>query len=400
MCVRLTCLWCLPVVARCSVLWDDEASGHAGSFPALLDNWDNWDCTTKMHMAKNGGINSSYTGIPATTTEYNSDKSEATLTFTPDPINENARPRYWFFTFARCNAANPGFQKVEYRIHATQASSSWSKEFGYNENGINTLYICFMFLFTFVVAVECYGTYKLQQKLSYLHPMLKLTLISIIIEWISLFVLLLHYGSYSSNGEGIVLLMKLGQVLAVVSRCFLMLLLLLLAKGWTISNETLTHKWAIIGVIVAYLVVSIASLIYSYSAEDAMRTTPTTGVEAFSIVLNLVWLAFAGWFSFTIFGVSYRKEDNPAKKKMYLALGLLFTPWFFLPPLTAFAVFAVDPWARERVVAFLTVSITTAAYAVLAFLFWPSRAEEYFAIATPDVFTANRPGSDEDYAHL
>jgi hypothetical protein len=48
----------------------------------------------------------------------------------------------------------------------------------------------------------------------------------------------------------------------------------------------------------------------------------------------------------------------------------------------------------------MSVSITTAAYAVLAFLFWPSRAEEYFSISTPDVFAAGRPGSDEDYAHL
>jgi hypothetical protein len=374
------------VCVCCSVLWDDRVADTDGSFQALLDNWNDWDCKTKVAMSKGGGANSTYTGIQSTSLSYSSDRTQATVGFSLT-ISESARPRYWFFTFARCNPTAPGFQNVDFRIHATQESASWSKEFGYNENGINTLYIVFMFLFSVVVFFECYGTYKLQQKLSYLHPMLKLALISIVIEWISLFVLLLHYGSYSSNGEGILILMKLGQVLAVISRCFLMLLLLLLSKGWTISNETLTHKWAIVGVIATYLIVSISSLIYSYSAEDLMRTTPTTGVEAFSIILNLVWLGFAGWFVFSIFWVSYRKEDNPAKsvtpaqyaidtspidrfltrllvsfvftfarKKMYLMLGLLFTPWFFLPPLTSFAVFAVDPWARDRVVGQSTIA--------------------------------------------
>jgi hypothetical protein len=56
-----------------------------------------------------------------------------------------------------------------------------------------------------------------------------------------------------------------------------------------------------------------------------------------------------------------------------------------LPPIASFLTFIMDPWARERVVLAFTLTITVLAYAILSFLFWPSRAERYFQLAVPDV---------------
>jgi hypothetical protein len=222
----------------------------------------------------------------------------------------------WFFTFARCVG---GFSDVDFKIHAVQSDqSSWNREFGSNENGLNSLYLAFFLLFTILIAFNCRGTYQLQQKLSYLHPMIKLFLIVLIMEYLSIFLLLIHYGSYANNGVGILLLMKLGEVFAIVSRCFFMLLLLLLAKGWTISHETLTHKWAVIGVVFAYLGMSVFMLVWSYAEEDPLHTTPGKSIVAMTIIVNLVWLVFAVWFSITIFFFSFRKEQNPSKRSMYL----------------------------------------------------------------------------------
>ena len=96
-------------------------------------------------------------------------------------------------------------------------------------------------------------------------------------------------------------------------------------------------------------------------------------------MLLLLFLSFCSlcqWFIIEIFAKQYRREDNPAKRSMYLRLGVLFLPWMALPPLVSLAVFALDPWVRERIVQMFTVGISTLAYAVLVFLFWPSRAEE------------------------
>lgn len=201
--------------------------------------------------------------------------------------------RSWFYGFARCNG---GFTDASFRLHFQQSNENgWNREFGENESGMNTLYLAFFLFFSIVIVINCVGTYKLQQKLSYLHPLIKLFLIVLILEYLALFVLLIHYGSYASNGEGILILMKLGEVLEIVSRVCFMLLLLLLAKGWTISNETLTHKWAIIGIVVSYLALSVFILVWTYSMEDPLRSYPGKTEEALSIMVNSIWLVFAIW---------------------------------------------------------------------------------------------------------
>lgn len=229
--------------------------------------------------------------------------------------------------------------------------------------------------------------------------MIKLFLIVLVLEYISVFVLLLHYGSFAQNGSGIVELLKVGEILSIASRCFFMLLLLFLAKGWTISHETLTRKWAVVGLVVLYLILDITILLYSMYDADPKRTTPSRTLLALSILVDVVWLGFTAWFAVEIFGYSYRLEDNPAKRSMYLKLGLLFLPWLLLPVLVSFAVFALDPWVRIRIVRMFQVGITWLAYAALAFLFWPSRAEEAFSISTPDVMSVGGR-SQEDYATL
>lgn len=95
---------------------------------------------------------------------------------------------------------------------------------------------------------------------------------------------------------------------------------------------------------------------------------------------------------------SYRRENNPSKKSMFLKLCLIFGVWFLLLPIVNLGVFYFDPWVREKIVATFSVGVTTIAYAILVFLFWPSRAEEYFSIATPDVM--GERNYDEDYATL
>lgn len=372
-----------------------------------------------------------------------------TLSFVPLPFSESTRPRFWFFSLARCNGG--GFVNAAYHSHALQiGESDWNKEFSEDQNGLNTLYLSFFFLFTLLVVINCIGqsdatrssaqiaqsldgsraanslcfgcallllllcvcfccprvvacapgTYKLQQRLSYLHPMIKLFLIVLVLEYISVFVLLLHYGSFAQNGTGIVELLKAGQILSIASRCFFMLLLLFLAKGWTISTETLTRKGAVVGLVVCYLILDITILLWSMYDADPRRTTPGKTVLALSILVDVVWLGFSAWFAVEIFWFSYRPETNAAKRSLYLKLGLLFLPWLLLPVLVSFAVFALDPWVRIRIVSVFQVGITWLAYAVLAFLFWPSRAEEAFSISTPDVMSGGAGRSELDYQTL
>ena len=203
-------------------------------------------------------------------------------------------PRLHISLSAAAAVAGPGFSKVDYRAHAIQLSqSSWNREFSQESQGLNSLYLSFFFIFNLLLFVHAYGNYNLQRQLSYLHPMIKLFLLVVVVEYLAIFVLLLHYGTYASNGVGILALLRFGQVAAIVSRCLFMLLLILLAKGWTISRETLTRKWAIVTLVIAYLTMSVIVLIWSFALEDPMRTTPGSTMAALTIVLSVIWLVFA-----------------------------------------------------------------------------------------------------------
>ena len=91
---------------------------------------------------------------------------------------------------------------------------------------------------------------------------------------------------------------------------------------------------------------------------------------------------------------------------MYLRVGVLFLPWMLLNPLVSVSVLALDPWVRDRIVSLFLVGLSYMAYASLAFLLWPSRAEEHFTLAasTSADGLLNTAGagaqSDEEYRHI
>jgi hypothetical protein len=63
--------------------------------------------------------------------------------------------------------------------------------------------------------------------------------------WLSSLLELLHYSIYAHNGLGDPLAHAIAQCLRVGAQVLMCLLLLLLAQGWSISSETLQHKWLI-----------------------------------------------------------------------------------------------------------------------------------------------------------
>jgi len=242
----------------------------------------------------------------------------------------------------------------------------------------------FFFVFVIMLGVHFFGVYKLSVKLQYLHPLVKVFAFVLICEFLGIFANLIHYGSFASNGVGVPVLNKSGDVLDVVARITFILLLMLLAKGWTISGDKLTHRKAIVGAVVAFTIAYIFILFWQFAAESDASVENPKALQVMLVILIVIWMGFAIWFLVAAFQ-SWRGEDNPVKKGFYLKLGLLYGVWFLGLPFVNFLVFALDPWVREKIVKSISLLITTAAYTVLVFLLWPSRAEEYFDISTPDI---------------
>ena len=190
-----------------------------------------------------------------------------------------------------------------------------------------------------------------------------------------------HYFQYSQDGVGVVWLTYFGQLLDAIARILFIFLLLLLAHGWTISNDHLHQRWIIAGVLGAFFLLQVAQFGYAWYSFDPRLTSIDRGDLVLQCMVIAVYLLLGIYFVFMLV-VSYANEIIPPKKKLYLRLVLLFSPWMLGPPLVAIGVLLLDDWVRTKIIVTLQTSLTIVAYFVLSFLFWPSRANEYFTINT------------------
>jgi len=362
------------------VYYDDQDE----SWPMVLANWDSWSCEQKVAAAK--------TALSYPHAWHRSDDGRSWMLSTHLPgIVQKLRPRTWFFVLARCNAqttpATNGqeqehenesqpFRGLHYLFHFTQRDvGSWSMEFGSNIMNINTMYLLAFIMFTLLLVWHFRGNYELSQRFFYLHPLLRLFFVVLLVDYVGLLALLVHYLSFTRDGVGIPALGLLGECCTIVSRACFMTLLLLLAQGWTVSKAEMDAPRLVRVTTAAYGLGALGLHLYRHFASDPRLSFPTHSIEVASTTLHSVWLLMSGMF--ICFCVrSYQREDVEQKRKMYAQIAI-FTPWFIVPPLCSLLSFLVDPWARDHWITFLNLSATLVAYAMLAYLFVPHRAEEF-----------------------
>jgi len=194
---------------------------------------------------------------------------------------------------------------------------------------------------------------------------------------------LIHYGTFHSDGIGVPSLDKFSTVIEAFARLSFILLLILLAKGWTISTDEIRQRGLILAVMSLLSISYFTLIIVDFAARD-----PASTVYEYESVPGGLIVALNGltgiWFAVTIY-FSYSAEEDVMKKSFYMRLGLSYTIWFGALPFLVIIGIALDPWVREKIVTSLTLTVTTIAYTILAYLLWPSRAEVYFKIKTPDI---------------
>lgn len=297
-------------------------------------------------------------------------------------ITQRLRPRFWYLALANCK--NPeSLKDIEYSIHfKNMQRSSWEIEFGSNERGMNSLYLVFLMLYTVFIGIHAYGVWRLRKELGFLHPVVKVFSLAVLFEYLSVFVNAIHFLSFGTNGVGVFWFANLGEVFTAISRVLFISALLLLAHGWTISTDNLnsTSRRTIAGILSAFLLLQIVLLSYEWASYNPELTYVTPVEYGLQFTIIACYLLFGIYFIAIIFGKSYRQEQAKPKKQLYLRLGSTYSVWLFGPPIVAIIVMLLDDWVREKIVAAVTVTVTAVGYCILAFLFWPSRATEYFRI--------------------
>ncbi|KAF0689732.1 Aste57867_18843 [Aphanomyces stellatus] len=310
-----------------------------------------------------------------------------TLNYT---IREHLRPRFWYVALAKCvphgDAFHPtsladltvsNFQKYYftawYNLHMLQ-SATHSEVPVYQED-LDVVYFAVMLLSGGLLALQLRAAAQSRHMESF-HPIIQLVTALVAVAFAANAALCVHFVAFTFNGMGAPLLLCLARVLQAMHRVGMLLLAMLVAKGWTINSITLDARHTLTTVMVIYFVLYLSLATWYLGFVDPSSTlymydsVPGVGI-------CLLQLAVYAWFLVQLHATR-AKEVCPAKRMFFFQMGLLFTVYILSLPVIVLVASVLSPWVREKIVESVTICIEWLTSAVLVYLLWPTRAPKYF----------------------
>ena len=157
----------------------------------------------------------------------------------------------------------PNIIPVEYDLWLVNGDPNGSRnfftfQFSFELQGVLQMAIVFLGLFTGLGVIHLFGVIVLKAPG---HTLIRLYTASLLSEILGITFHFIHYMIYAKDGVGIVSLRDIGDFCVVVTQCLFMLLLLLIAKGWTITTVYLTNKKYVAGLWITYVILNIVLFI-------------------------------------------------------------------------------------------------------------------------------------------
>ena len=142
---------------------------------------------------------------------------------------------------------------IKYDFHLVNDKpneSNWyTNEFPEDLQGTLTLMLIFIILYISLIAAHFILHSRLfVKKHESMHLLVKIFAVSIILESIYVLFELIHLLVYAGNGQGVVVLKYLGEIANQFSDWLLILVVILVGKGWQVTTSTL--RWTKVTVII------------------------------------------------------------------------------------------------------------------------------------------------------
>ncbi|CAG0884590.1 unnamed protein product [Darwinula stevensoni] len=288
----------------------------------------------------------------------------------------SARERWWFIAIANCESQKGLF--LDYKIKMTNGlpGDFWHEHFSADEFYILRVDIIFFALnvllcfFAFLEAVEL----KARQLL---HVTYKLFVTSLILQCVGVLFLVLAYARYGVDGVGWPGIKLTGELLESCSEIIFVLMLLLVAKGYTITRGRLRQGSSVKLTLFmcAYCLAYATLFIYQQQNFDPgevlylYESPPGYGIVSLRLI---AWVSFG-------YSVFFTLKHYPEKNSFYLSLLVFFTLWFVAGPMVILlAAYVIPDWIREKTVNAVELSVTFLGHMVFLILTRPSAANDNF----------------------
>lgn len=183
------------------------------------------------------------------------------------PTDEGKKSCY-FITIGNCDVENNSSLSqrdidTEYLFILRNGKSEWDYELSYDEHGMLIYSIVFFLLEICLTYLSIIISNNLKRIEKY-HATVKILNYSIYMEDLSSLFLLLYYLFYSDSGKIFPLLRLLSSLFYTISESLIILLFILIGKGWTIIRRKISRNGRVrISIYYSiYLGISIVSILY------------------------------------------------------------------------------------------------------------------------------------------
>lgn len=165
-----------------------------------------------------------------------------------------------------CDWTESSSVDIEYDLHIvtqdpdpalTPRPDPFIYQFSYDKVGMMVIYIIFSSIYLAVVAFHLIMHSWFCTPRGYKHHRItNIFSVSLVMEFLHIVLIMTHYCVFSVNGVGVQALLFIGQATNFLSDWLLILVLILIGKGWQITTATVRWKVITLVVWIAYIIVS------------------------------------------------------------------------------------------------------------------------------------------------
>ncbi|KAF6018645.1 TMEM145 [Bugula neritina] len=267
------------------------------------------------------------------------------------------KEKWWYIVIANCGS--PEGVDVAYELLLTNAPEGkvFFEHYSADEFFILQTDIGFLVAYFVMITLSAYVTYALN-KIQMFHVTYKIYLASILIQLLSLMVLVGYWSNYGLTGIPKDSWKYFGRFLEFFGTVLFVMLLILMAKGYTITRGRIRK----IGVI-KIISFDPAEVLYIY---DSVPGYILVAIRLFA------WL----WFCYGIF---FTMKNYEEKRAFYIPFFVIYSIWFWAAPIMVFiALDGIPKWTREKVVNGVNLLVISLGHLVFLIMTWPSQANENF----------------------
>jgi len=289
---------------------------------------------------------------------------------------KTARERWWYIAVSNCQSSKG--LKLRYKFWLTNGEPWDFLHYQYSADDFYILPILAIYLLLHMVLLCVTFSHAVQLKSrQLLHTTFKLFWFSVLLHTGGLALSTFSYFSYGMNGYGSPSAKLTGRVLEAAAEICFLLLLILLAKGYTVTRAKLRQQSSIkltifiCSYIIIYVSLFLTEQLYFDPGQVLYLYESTFGY-------GLVMLRILGWLMF-IYATFFTLKHYPEKTGFYYPFTSLFTVWFIVGPvIIILGNNLIAKWVREKVVVSVEHCVALLGHAVFLLLTRPNAHNKNF----------------------